>query len=134
MKVLDLHGMGLPEIFGCSFYERQDLKIKYSAASELEQLRDELNARLSVSTSTWNNCEMFKSFQFDVIDHLSRAIGKKKRSLEACISAPFNFVLHFFVPALRLTGLFEGKWTEGVVLGNPGSLVLVYRFLAAFRA
>ena len=122
---------GLPEIFGCSIYERKDLKIKYSAASELEQLRDELNARLSVSTSTWNNCEMFKSFQFDVIDHLSRAIGKKKRSLEACISAPFNFVLHFFVPALRLTGLFEEKCTEGVILGNPGSLV--HRFLGSIQ-
>ena len=67
-----------------------------------------------------------KKFQFDVIDHVSKAIGKKKRSLEACISAPFTYVFHFFVPALRLTGLFEEKSTEGVVLGNPGSLVYLF--------
>ena len=61
VKVIDLHRMGLPEIFGCSIHQRNDLKFKkYSAAFELEQLRDVLNARLSVSTSTWNICEIYK--------------------------------------------------------------------------
>jgi hypothetical protein len=70
---------------------------------------------------------MYKSFIFDIIDQLSKALGKKKRSVDVCLSSPFNFVLNFFVPALKLTGLFTEQSTEGIVLGNAGSIVIRFR-------
>ena len=82
IKLITLTEMGLPEIFGTSVFLQKDLKIKYDAAVELESLQEEMNVRFSVSTSTWNNVELFRSFQLDIIYQLNRPIGKKKRSVE----------------------------------------------------
>ena len=68
---------------------------------QLENLQDDLTVRLSVSTSTWNNIEMFKSFQVDLIEQLSKVIGKRKKSYEAQINVAANFVQQFFIPSLR---------------------------------
>ena len=124
VQVVDLSAANLPQVFSISIMSRTDLKkMSWNEKIQLENLRDDLNVRLSVSTSTWNNIEMFKSFQVDLIEQLSKVIGKRKKSYEAQINVAANFVQQFFIPSLRLTGLFVEKPSKAVYSGTGGQVL-----------
>ena len=100
--------------------------MKYAEKFELESVREELNLRLSFSAST---CELFNGQKVDAISNLSSALGKKP--MIACIIVPMKFVEMFFIPAVKLTGLFKETATEGVASGDVGQLL--YRFVGSIK-
>ena len=98
-------------MFGTPIEERKDilLKLSLSEKTSLESIREDLNLKMSVVTTTSNNLEMFVGVRVDMIESLATALIAKKRGgdMEARIDLPAVFVDHILLPSLKLTTEFR---------------------------
>jgi hypothetical protein len=134
---VEILSMKLPSIFGTPCQEREDLKKTFSLLQRdaLEEIREAINLKMSVVTTTSNNLEAFLGWRVDIIDRMSKRIsqrkGEGKFEFEIMLDIPVNLLRHIIIPSLKLTGSFVEEPMKGASVGDTE--YLLYRFIGSIE-